>query len=95
VERVVATVPDPEGRPVELTEARWQHILDGHPELAAHQGEVLTAVSAPRHRRAGRSADEAWFYLATTRPSRWLKVVIRYSMGKGSVVTAFPRRSVP
>jgi len=37
---ILAEVVDPDGRHVELTDERWQHILvdhDGHPELAGYQ----------------------------------------------------------
>jgi hypothetical protein len=78
-----------------LTDERWQHICNGHPELAPRQRHVMAAVSNPDHRRAGRWPDEAWFYLATTYPSQWLKVVVRYEQGRGRIITAFPRRSLP
>jgi hypothetical protein len=94
-ERVlIGTALDGEGRLVELTEARWRHIIEGHPELWAHQGRVLAAINEGE-RRPGRWPDEEWFYLATSRPSRWLKVVVRYNSGRGEIVTAFPRRSLP
>jgi hypothetical protein len=92
---VLATVDDPDGRPVVLTAERWRHVLDGHPELALSREAVLAAVRAPDHRRPGREAGEEWCYLATTRPSRWLKVVVLYEGGRGRILTAFPRRSLP
>ncbi|MGH2368028.1 MAG: hypothetical protein ACRDI2_07505, partial [Chloroflexota bacterium] len=92
---ILATATDPDGRPVQLTEERWHHILDGHPELGMFQDQILAAIRAPDERRAGRWPGEEWFYLGTTRPSRWLKVVVVYRGGKGRIITAFPRRSVP
>ncbi len=92
---VMATADDPDGRPVVLTVERWQHILDGHPDLAPFQALVLTAVRGPDYRRPGRWPDEEWFYLATARPSRWLKVVVVYEGERGRIVTAFARRAVP
>jgi hypothetical protein len=92
---VLATVDDPDGRPVVLTAARWRHVLDGHPELAAYQEEVLAAVRAPTERRPGRVPHEVWAFRATARPSRWLQVVVHYRAGRGRVVTAFARRTLP
>jgi len=56
-------VQDPRGREVLLTEHRWQHIVAGHPELAAHEEEVLRTIEAPTEALPGREADEEWFYL--------------------------------
>ena len=92
---IIATTADPDGRSVVLTDQCWDHIRAGHPELVPYQLQVLAAVHTPSHRRAGRWVGEEWFYLATTHPSRWLKVVVRYEAGRGHIVTAFPRRSLP
>jgi hypothetical protein len=55
---ILAEVVDPDGRRVELTDERWQHILvdhDGHPELAGYQAEVMQAVQMPDEQRPGRA----------------------------------------
>jgi hypothetical protein len=57
-----ATVVDPDGRAVALTEERWAHITDGHAELAHFRDEVLETVRAPDKRLAGPTPGEAWFY---------------------------------
>jgi hypothetical protein len=98
---VLATTLDPDGRPVDLTEDRWRHIVGeppsraGHPELAAHLDAVMRAIQAPDHRRAGRRPGEEWFYLRGAGPSRFLKVVVAYDESRGRVITAFARRSMP
>lgn len=86
---------DPDGRPVDLSVQRWAHILDGHPELAAHLEHVARAVRRPDRRRRGHRAGEEWFYLGEVGPSRWVKVVVHYEGGRGRIVTAFARRSMP
>jgi hypothetical protein len=89
---------DPDGRPVVLTPSRWEHIVDketGHPEMASLQAEVLKAVRAPDSRCLGHEANESWFYRAGAGPSRWIKVVVIYEAGRGSIITAFPRRAYP
>lgn len=90
-----AAVLDPAGRPVVLTAARWQHIVNGHPELAPHRDAVLRTVQRPTRQRAGRRAAEVWYYLAGAGPSRWLKVVVAYEQEQGRIITAFGRRSMP
>jgi hypothetical protein len=87
---------DPRGREIVLTGERWEHITAGHPELEAHQEEVLRAVEAPTQTAPGRAPDEEWFYLADAGPSRWLKVVVVFdSASSGRIITAFPRRRKP
>ena len=90
-----ATVLDPDGRSVTLSDARWA-ITAGHPELHTLRTEVLEVVRAPSRRLPGRLLSEEWFYKADVGPSRWLKVVVRYdATGSGSIITAFARRSLP
>lgn len=62
---LLATVVDPDIRSVDLTEERWAHITDGHPELARNRNEVLETVRAPSRRRPGRALGEEWFYRET------------------------------
>jgi mannose/cellobiose epimerase-like protein (N-acyl-D-glucosamine 2-epimerase family) len=92
---VLVSTLDPDGRVVELSAKRWSHILDGHPELAPHLESVTRAVREPDRRMAGRQLDEEWFYLEDAGPSSWLKVVVHYEGGRGRIVTAFGRRSMP
>jgi len=92
---VLATVIDPDGRAVELTVRRWEHVVTGHPELATLQDQVIQTVAMPSRRQLGPTGEE-WFYGENQGPSRWLKVVVRYdSIHRGRIVTAFARRSMP
>jgi hypothetical protein len=86
---------DPDGRRVELTEERWRHIVGQHPEIESLEEDVLRAVETPDRRLPGRLANEAWFYVRIEHPSRWLKVAVAYAEGRGYVVTAHPRRTMP
>jgi hypothetical protein len=92
---IVAKALDPDGRLVELTDERWAHIIGGHPELAPHLLAVVGAIRAPSHRMAGRRDGQEWFYLEAVGPSRFLKVVVAYDGGRGFIITAFARRSMP
>jgi len=55
----------------------------------------------PRRGRKSRSrlvrptGNERWYYARTDRPSAWLKVVVAYAGGRGHIVTAHARRSMP
>jgi len=92
---VLVSVLDPDGRLVELSAERWSHILEGYPELAPYVESVARAVGTPDRRLSGHQEDEEWFYLEGAGPSRWLKVVVHYEGGRGRIVTAFARRSMP
>jgi len=93
--RVRAAINDFDGRTVELTEERWGHIIERHPEIGTLEESVRRAVQTPDRHVAGRLANEEWFYLRTEWPSNWLKVVVVYVEGCGRIVTAFARRSMP
>jgi hypothetical protein len=95
VNRMLERIIDSDGREVILSEKTWLHIVEAHPELERHLPDVMRAVNAPTRRLPGRLADEEWFYLAEAGPSRWLKVVVHYERGRGRVITAFARRSLP
>jgi hypothetical protein len=88
-------VSDLSGRTVELTEERWRHVVERHPEIQMLDQTVLQAVQAHDHHVAGRLANEEWYYLKTDSPSNWLKVVVAYAEGRGHIVTAYARRSMP
>lgn len=94
---VLATVHDPDGRLVELTDERWTHIVrpTGHSELGGLQAEVLRAVATPDAVLPGRERDEVWFYARHAGPGQWLKVVVVYESNRAWIVTAFPRREFP
>jgi len=95
-DEMTVSVLDPDGRSVVLSEGRWAHVTDGHPELHNFRKEVLETVQAPSRRLPGRALSEEWFYKADVGPSRWLKVVVRYDPSdSGRIVTAFARRSLP
>jgi hypothetical protein len=90
-----AAVDDPNGRKVELTDERWDHIVVGHPDIRELDQTVLQAVQSPDRRMPGRLANEEWYYVKTDTPSNWLKVVVAYAEGRGHIVTAYARRSMP
>jgi hypothetical protein len=90
-----ASIGDPSGRTVELTEERWCHIVERHSEIEAHGEVVLRAVQEPDRQMVGRLPNEEWFYLETDAPSAWLKVIVDYVEGRGYIVTAYARRSIP
>jgi hypothetical protein len=92
---VRGSVTDPDGRSVELTDERWAHISQRHPEIKPHEDAVLGAVRQPDRHTAGSLENEEWFYAKMVGPSNWLKVVVAYAEGRGYIVTAHARKSMP
>jgi hypothetical protein len=87
---------DPLSRTVHLTTDRWEHIIDGHPEMGSLRGEVLRAIREPSELLRAPRVGEDWYYLHGAGPSQWLKVVVAFDENNdGSVLTAFPRRRKP
>ncbi len=87
---------DPLGRAVHLTADRWEHIIDGHPEMEGLRAEVVRAIREPSELLHSPRVGEDWYYLQGAGPSRWLKVVVAFDENNdGDVLTAFPRRRKP
>jgi hypothetical protein len=38
------SVHDANGNPIYLTEERWEHIVEGHPEMTRHESELRETV---------------------------------------------------
>jgi hypothetical protein len=92
---VRGAVTDPAGRRVELTDERWGHIIERHPDIDGRDNEVLQAVEAPDKRLPGGVENEEWYYMRTDAPSNWLKVVVAYAEGRGYIVTVHAWKSMP
>jgi hypothetical protein len=91
----VPSVIDPDGCPVHLTDDRWTHIVEGHPELSDLRAEVLRAIPEPTEIIPARPGQR-WYYLRGAGPSAWLKVVVAFDENAdGAIITAFPGRSKP
>ena len=86
---------DPDGRRVLLTQSRWRHIAEQHPELASSRDAILTAVALPVASRPGHEPNEEWFSARGVGGSGWVRVVGHYHESVGSITTAFPRRDLP
>ena len=54
---VLATVIDPNGVPVDLTDTQWNHICEQRPLLAELRAELLRAVASPDATEPGEEAQ--------------------------------------
>jgi hypothetical protein len=93
---VIDRCQDYMGRTVLLEEARWQHILNGHPEMDGLQLAVKTAVERADHRAEGNGPGIEKLYGAELGPAAWLVVVVAYGpQGWGKILTAYPQAKDP
>jgi hypothetical protein len=84
------------GRAVMLEEARWNHILEGHPEMDGLHLAVKTAVERADHRAEGNGPGIEKLYGAKLGPAAWLVVVVAYGpQGRGNILTAYPQAKDP
>ena len=85
-------------RMVALTEERWGHILQGHPEMAAHEDDIAGCIQAPDMiLQCERDRNTELFYKRLQRSPGYclsIKVVVRFSDipsggTSGEVITSF------
>lgn len=86
-------VIDPRGYPVVLSDERWRHIVERHPEVELE--DLVLALREPSIRITLRRPHQWGYYLHGHGPSEYLKVVVSYDRYPPWVVTAYPRRSFP
>jgi len=86
---------DPDGRRVVLDGDGWGHIVREHPEMNAHQREILATIASPDHRDADPRPRRERYWRDGVGPSRWLFVVVDFGESPARVVTAFGRRDDP
>lgn len=78
--------------PIRLTDERWQHIVQRHPEIATFQERILETVSQPSQIQEGDYGTlmAIRFYAETPLTSKYLIVVYRETQSTdGFVLTAY------
>lgn len=85
---LIATMTDPKGRTVWLTQERWEHILEGHPELARHLEGLKRCVELAENRTRGNYPDVEKLWARNIGPAKWFTVVVRYEGRIGTIRTA-------
>jgi hypothetical protein len=75
------------GKTIRLTDERWVHIVEGHPEMAGYLNEVLLAVDNPDLVVEG--GNNELLALLYKRPDKLLVVVYKEESSDGFIITAF------
>ncbi|HEX4116340.1 MAG TPA: hypothetical protein VHY18_10745 [Solirubrobacteraceae bacterium] len=93
---VVARVESPQGRTVELTQAKWAYV-QRHAEMRGELDLLLTTIRNPDFQepdpRPGR--ERYWLRTQPPFPFAWLRAVVQFEGGIDRVVTAFGQNNDP
>jgi len=87
---VVARTATPEGHEIVLTASRWDHIVEGHPEMVDHLDTILHTVLEPHHREPDPVPGRERMFRQGG-PERWMRVVIDVEQ----IITAFAQTNDP
>jgi hypothetical protein len=90
-------VQDRYGNTIYLTDERWEHIIERHPELDGHRAEILRTVRLGRRRRDPFYPDTFYYTKKFRQLKGWLReieaVVVFHWQGdkpNNFVLTAYP-----
>lgn len=75
------------GVSIRLTNERWFHITEGHPEMAGFYFEVLETVEEPEAIYAGES--EEYIAIRNIKDKKYIVVIYKELNDDGFVITAF------
>jgi hypothetical protein len=94
--KTLATTTDKDGRSYYLTDERWDHIENHHPEMRGLQQEIMDVVRDPDKRLPGSRPGTERLCKRGPGPARWLVVVVAQPRaGASRVVTAYPSTKDP
>lgn len=82
-------------RTVWLTQERWEHIIDGHPEVERHLPALKKCVEKAENRTKGRYPGVEKLWARNVGPSKWFSVVVRYEGRTGTIRTALAASKGP
>lgn len=85
---LIATMTDPRGRTVWLTQERWEHIIEGHPEVERHLDGLKKCVETAENRTKGNRPGVEKLWVRKIGPAKWFAVVVAYDGRIGIVRTA-------
>ena len=84
VEKVISVFS---GMPIRLTQERWMHIVEEHPELENSRAEVLLTIEKPHKIFEGR--DGELLAVREIEPGKLLVVIYKETLPEGFIITAF------
>jgi len=89
---LTSEVTSTEGALIQLTDERWSHITEGHPELAGWREEVLDTVAHPGAVYPGGSGES--LAIKDQGDGKYLIVAYKSNPERGFIITAFLTRRI-
>jgi hypothetical protein len=88
----VLTVKSVTGKVIRLTDERWLHIVEGHPEMAGHLNDVLFAIASPDKILKG--GQDELLAIIVHLSNKLLVVVYKETETDGFIITAYFTKQV-
>ena|SRR3990167_6022710 len=90
---MVFSVKEKFGHVIRLTDERWQHIIERHPEISGHLSKIKSAIQDPEIIVKNRyNQSERYYHQYFKSLKDYLIVIIEYE--KNFVITAFISRKI-
>lgn len=93
---LIFEVTDKSGRQIQLSNDRWKHINQEHPEVVPHLEDIKDALINPLkvvQYEYDESIHYYYKYFKQKHP-QYLLVIIKYLNGKGFIITAYFVRNI-
>lgn len=87
---MVDTVTSRFGVPVRITDERWSHVSEEHPEMAGLRLEIAETISDPESIVRGAAGE--FLAIRTLEPGKMIVAVYREAEDDGFLITAFLTR---
>jgi hypothetical protein len=93
---VIARVASPQGRTIELTDAKWAYV-QRHVEMRGEMDLLLSAIRSPDFQEPDPSPgrERYWLRVQSRFPFAWLRAVVQFEGNIDRVVTAFGQDNDP
>jgi len=88
-------IADKTGRKIRLTQERWSHITQEHPEVVSLE-EVKDTLTSPLKIKSSKYSPEDvnYYYRFDKDKKKYLMVAVKYLNGDGFVITVYYLRNL-
>lgn len=87
-------IKDRNGKIVRLTDERWKHIAQEHPDVNDIEEIRNTAREPLISRQSGYDSSVMWHYRFNKQRKQYLMVAVKYLNDDGYIITSYYMRSV-
>ncbi len=88
-------IRDKSGRNIYLTDERWKHINQEHPEVAPYLEEIKDTLKYPMKINKYELAENVrYYYRYFKEKTKYLLVIVKYLNNHGFVITAYFVRNI-